>query len=145
MSITYLTIPVINPMKPKKRKEEQFLVDFGAIYSVVPVETLEKLDIRPTDTQKFTLANGEVIEKKVGNALFEYRGKVRSSPVVFGEKGIFLLGAVTLESLGAPSATFCSCPGSHMVNSAAMRDDCKYCTPHVYCNHEIKPEAIQKL
>jgi predicted aspartyl protease len=67
---------------------------------VIPDQVLKKLDIKPTDSQKFTLANGEVIEKKVGNALFEYRRKMRSSPVVFGEKDIFLLGAVTLESLG---------------------------------------------
>lgn len=52
------------------------------------------------DKQKFSLANGEVIEKAVGNALFEYQDKKRVSPVVFGEKDIFLLGAVTLESLG---------------------------------------------
>ena len=67
---------------------------------MIPDQVLKKLDIKPTDSQKFTLANGEVIEKKVGNALFEYRRKMRSSPVVFGEKDIFLLGAVTLESLG---------------------------------------------
>ena len=66
----------------------------------MPNSLLKKLEIKAGDKQKFSLANGEVIEKSVGNALFAYRGKVRSSPVVFGEKGIFLLGAVTLESLG---------------------------------------------
>lgn len=68
-----------------------YLVDSGAVYSVVPISIFKKLDIKPTDKQKFTLANGEVIEKPIGNALFEFQGKLRSSPVVFGEEDIFLL------------------------------------------------------
>lgn len=100
MSITYLDIKVKNPQAPKKEITGHFLVDSGAVFSVMPESVLKKLGIKPTDKQKFSLANGEVIEKQVGNALFEYRNKLRSSPVVFGEKDIFLLGAVTLESLG---------------------------------------------
>lgn len=100
MAITYLTISVKNPLDLKKSAKERFLVDSGAVYSVMPTQILKKLGIKPTDKERFSLANGEIIEKAVGNALFEYRGKIRSSPVVFGEKDIFLLGAVTLESLG---------------------------------------------
>lgn len=100
MAVTYLDISVRNPQKPKKSTKTRFLVDSGAVYSVMPATLLQKMEIKAGDTQRFTLANGEVIEKGVGNALFEYQGKVRSSPVVFGEQGIFLLGAVTLESLG---------------------------------------------
>ena len=100
MAVTYLDIKAINPQYPKRFTVGHFLVDSGAVFSVMPSSVLKTLKIKATDTQKFTLANGEVIEKNVGNALFEYRGMVRSSPVVFGEKDIFLLGAVTLESLG---------------------------------------------
>src|SRR5205085_1467600 len=96
MSITFINVTIRNPMNEKKAAMHRFLVDSGAIYSVVPASILKKLDIRPTDTQQFSLANGEVIEKKVGNATFEYKGKLRSSPVVFGEENIFLIGAVTL-------------------------------------------------
>lgn len=95
-----MEVKVKNPEDPDKSSLGHFLVDSGAVYSVMPGSVLKKLGIKPTDSQKFTLANGEVIEKKVGNALFEYRRKLRSSPVVFGQEGIFLLGAVTLESLG---------------------------------------------
>ncbi len=49
---------------------------------------------------EFILANGETIKMKVGNAYFEYEGKIGASPVVFGEEGVFLLGATTLEALG---------------------------------------------
>ena len=46
------------------------------------------------------MANGETIRSPVGNAYFEYRRRIRAAPVIFGEKGIFLLGATTLEALG---------------------------------------------
>lgn len=100
MAITHINVVVKNPRRPEKTTVQHFLVDSGAVYSVVPAGLLKKLGIEPTDRQKFSLANGEVIEKPVGNALFGYRGKVRSSPVVFGGEKVFLLGAVTLESLG---------------------------------------------
>lgn len=100
MGITFLNIKVKNPQDPQKTVMRRFLVDSGAVYSVMPAIDLTKIGIKSTDKQKFTLANGEVIEKFIGNGLFEYRGKLRSSPVVFGEEGIYLLGAVTLESLG---------------------------------------------
>ncbi len=100
MGITYLDLTVKNPAQPKKLTKGHFLIDSGNIYSVMPVSALEKIGIKATDKETFTLANGETIEKSVGNALFEFSGKLRSSPVVFGEPGIYLIGTVTLESLG---------------------------------------------
>ncbi len=100
MAITFLKIKIINPEHPQKKKLCEFLVDSGAVYSVVPTDVLKKLGIKPTSTQEFILANGETIIRPVGNAYFEYQGKIRGAPVVFGEKGIFLLGATTIEALG---------------------------------------------
>jgi clan AA aspartic protease len=100
MSITFLKVKVINPEKPKKSEECEFLVDSGAVYSVVPQNILKKLGIKPTSFQEFILANGEVIEKPIGNAYFEYQDKIRAAPIVFGDKGVFLLGATTIEALG---------------------------------------------
>ena len=100
MSITFLKVRVINPERPGKRKEFEFLVDSGAVYSVVPQSALKGLGIKPTSTQEFILANGEIIKRSIGNAYFEYQGKTRAAPVVFGDEGVFLLGATTLEALG---------------------------------------------
>jgi predicted aspartyl protease len=100
MSITFLKVRVINPEPPSKRKELEFLVDSGTVYSVVPQSTLKSLGIKPTSTQEFILANGEIIKRPVGNAYFEYERKTRAAPVVFGDEGVFLLGATTLEALG---------------------------------------------
>lgn len=100
MAITFLKLKIINPENPKRKRECEFLVDSGAIYSVVPKGILKNLGIRPTSIQEFILANGEIIKRQIGNVYFEYQDKVRASPVIFGDKGIFLLGATTLEALG---------------------------------------------
>ena len=100
MSITFLMAKVINPERPKKSEVCEFLVDSGAVYSVVPKNILKKLGIKPTSSYEFILANGEVVKKPIGNAYFEYEGKIGAAPVVFGDKGVFLLGATTIEALG---------------------------------------------
>ena len=100
MAITFLKLKVSNPANPKKKVECEFLIDSGALYSVIPSEELKKLGIKPTFQEEFILANGERVKWSVGNALFEYKGKIVVSPVIFGEKGVFLLGATTLEALG---------------------------------------------
>ena len=100
MAITFLKLRVSNPAHPGKSKEYEFLVDSGAVYSVLPKEELKRLGIKPTSYEEFILANGETIRSPVGNAYFEYRRKIRTAPVIFGKKGIFLLGATTLEALG---------------------------------------------
>jgi len=98
MGITFLK--VINPERPKKAQTCEFLVDSGAVYSVVPEAILKKLGIKPASVQEFILANGEIVRKAIGNAYFEYQGNVRAAPVVFGDEGVFLLAATTLEALG---------------------------------------------
>ncbi len=47
MGLTYLTVAVGNPSTPKQTVPLEFLVDSGAIYSVVPAPVLRKLKIRP--------------------------------------------------------------------------------------------------
>jgi len=100
MALTFLKLEVINPENPKKSFVHDFLIDSGAIYSVVPEEVLKKLGLKPTSSREFTLANGETIKKSIGNAYFKYKGEICAAPVIFGEKDIFLLGATTLEALG---------------------------------------------
>lgn len=100
MGIVYLKLKVLNPENPKRKKEFKFLVDSGAIYSVIPEEELKSIGIKPTSYEEFILANGEIIKRAVGNAYFEYEDKIRAAPVIFGEKGVFLLGITTLEALG---------------------------------------------
>ena len=99
--MTVLKVKVGNPAKPKVTTELEFLVDSGAVYSVVPSAVLRKLGIRPLATEEFRLADGSAIRRKKGIALFKYQDKVGGADVIFGEEGdSLLLGAFTLEALG---------------------------------------------
>ncbi len=101
MGLTYLEIDVGNPADPDTTERIQFLIDSGAVYSVVPTPVLDRLDIRPLSEQQFRLANGTTMTRKKGGALFRYGERVGVSDVIFGEEGDSnLLGATTLESLG---------------------------------------------
>lgn len=100
MGITFINATVKNPEKPKKEEEVEFLVDSGAIFSVVDSRILEKLDIKPSREQEFTLADGTKVKREVGNAIFQINGTIGASPVIFGKKGDSnLFGALTLEAL----------------------------------------------
>lgn len=101
MGLTVLNIDVGNPAKPKATVPIEFLIDSGAIYSVVPTLVLKKLNIKPLAKEEFRLADGSTITRKKGGALFKYEGKIGVADVIFGEKGDSnLLGAFTLEALG---------------------------------------------
>jgi len=100
MALTYLTFKIVNPKNEKKFLKKRLLVVSGAVYSVLPKEDLLKLGIKPDRKQIFVLANNEEIEKEVGEARFYYNEFARTTPVVFGNKGVYLIGAVTLENMG---------------------------------------------
>jgi clan AA aspartic protease len=101
MGLTVLEIEVGNPAKPDVTEKIEFLIDSGAIYSVVPKSVLKRLKIKPLGEQQFRLANGSKILRKKGIALFRYGKRVGGADVIFGEKGdSTLLGAFTLEALG---------------------------------------------
>lgn len=101
MGLTFITIKVANPVALKKYVRIKFLIDSGAVYSLVPADILKSLGIRPHSERRFVLANGDEVIRKVGTAAFEYRGHRGDSLVIFGENGDkALLGATTLESFG---------------------------------------------
>ena len=101
MGLTVLEIEVGNPASPETTERVEFLMDSGAIYSVVPSEVLDRLGIRTLAEQQFRLANGTKITRKKGGALFRYGDRVGVADVIFGEEGdSVLLGAFTLEALG---------------------------------------------
>ena len=101
MGLTVLEIEVGNPASPETTERIEFLIDSGAVYSVVPSETLNRLGIRPLVEQSFRLADGTKITRKKGGAFFKYGDRVGGADVIFGEEGDHvLLGAFTLEALG---------------------------------------------
>jgi predicted aspartyl protease len=101
MGLTVLRVDVGNPANPSATEPVDFLIDSGAIYSVVPTALLNRLGIVPIIKETFRLADGSTIERDKGIALFRYRDRVGGADVVFGEPDdAVLLGALTLEALG---------------------------------------------
>ncbi len=101
MGFIFIKMQIANPEKPNKWIEIEGLIDTGAIYSVIPEKILNELEIKPIGVKEFTLANGEKITRRYGNALFKYEDKVVATPVIFGEEGDYtLIGTLTLEALG---------------------------------------------
>jgi clan AA aspartic protease len=108
MGLTSVHATVGHPDHPEQARGLDFLVDSGAIYSVVPATVLEELGIKPYTEQDFSLANGEHIKRQKGVAMFRFEGKVGAGDVIFGQPGdANLLGAFTLESLGLVLDPFC--------------------------------------
>ena len=101
MGLTVLEIEVGNPASPETTERIEFLIDSGAVYSVVPSHILNKLGIRPLAEQTFRLADGTKINRRRGCALFKYGDRIGGADVIFGEVGDSrLLGRLTLAALG---------------------------------------------
>jgi predicted aspartyl protease len=101
MGLTFLKMEVANPGNPAVTESVDLLIDSGAIYSIVPKPVLERLGINPLTEQTFRLANGQVIRRHTGGALFKHQDRIGAAVVVFGEQeDSALLGSHTLAALG---------------------------------------------
>jgi predicted aspartyl protease len=101
MGITTAILRAREHRKSEKFADVEFLIDRGAVYSVVPGKILDELDIEPYKEVSFSLTDGTSIKRRVGSAYFEYEGEGGPAPVVYGEEGDnTLLEATTLESIG---------------------------------------------
>ena len=101
MGLTYVDVELYDPRRDGSGRICSFLVDSGAVYSVAPAGVLAQMGAAVSRREHFTLANGERVERGVGEVGFRFQGRGATSPVVFGDaEDVFLLGAVTLETLG---------------------------------------------
>jgi predicted aspartyl protease len=101
MGVTYVHARLNRPERRGRPLAVRFLVDSGAIYSVLPENVWHALRLKPERAVEFTLADGTPIERGVSECRFEIRAYTATSPVVLGlANDEALLGAVTLETLG---------------------------------------------
>jgi clan AA aspartic protease len=79
----------------------RFLVDSGAVYTLVPHDVWKALGLVPKRSVTFTLADGTPVDRTVSECYISLPQGDRHTPVILGEPGDeALLGAVTLEELG---------------------------------------------
>jgi clan AA aspartic protease len=83
-----------------KQATVEFLVDSGAMYTLLPRKVWCAIGLKATDSMKCSLADGTTVERKVSECRITLPQGERSTPVLLGEKGDeALLGTVTLEEL----------------------------------------------
>lgn len=100
MGLTSKKLIVKKNYESEESVEISFLVDSGAVFSLVPGKFLDELGIKPHRKVDFSLADGTLISRRVGDAYFELNGEGGAAPVIYGEEGDDpLLGATTLKSL----------------------------------------------
>jgi predicted aspartyl protease len=79
----------------------RFLVDSGAKFSLLPLDTWRTVGLEPKRRVTFVLADGTPIERDVSECYIRLPQGEGHTPVVLGEPGDeALLGVVTLEILG---------------------------------------------
>lgn len=100
MGLTTVSV-TIKSLDGKKEVSGDFLVDTGASFTVVPQDMAKRLSLKTDRVQRFSLADGSVMERNLGFALVEFDDHKSPSTVVIGEKGDSpLLGALSLEGMG---------------------------------------------
>ncbi len=101
MGLTYVRVTVARPSGRGRSVNIRFLIDTGAVYTVLPLHIWRALKLRPQRRVEFTLADGTTITRGVSECRFTLEGQRATSPVVLGEADDGpLLGAVTLETVG---------------------------------------------
>lgn len=101
MGLTYIDGVVRASGARGRGRRVRFLVDSGAVYSVLRQVDWRALRLSPERELDFVLADGTSLTRAVSECIFEIEGRRATSPVVLGEtEDEALLGAVTLETLG---------------------------------------------
>jgi predicted aspartyl protease len=101
MGLTHIRARIARPGPRQRPVEARFLVDTGAVYTVLPQALWRRLRLTSQRTAEFTLADGTTMTRGVSECRFTVHGRSATSPVVLGgPTDAALLGAVTLETLG---------------------------------------------
>lgn len=101
MGAIHVTVTIRNPADPSRCWRGPFLVDTGAIDSVVPRQYLESIGVVPGGQRAYQLADGRQTRMDVAVAQIEFMDEFVGGTVVFGGAGAEpLLGVTALESMG---------------------------------------------
>jgi clan AA aspartic protease len=99
--MTHVTVTVRNPAAPNKTWEGLFLVDTGAVDSLVPGKALRKIGMAPKSERTYELADGSEVKMKITTGELEFMGEIVGSTIIVGaDDAEPILGATALESVG---------------------------------------------
>ena len=98
---TYITVAIRNLAEPERVWEGEFLIDTGAVDSLVPRQHLESIGITPEARRIYGLADGQELIMEIAGAKIEFLGESTWGTVIFGAENVEpLLGVTALESVG---------------------------------------------
>jgi len=99
MGLSYIQATVRGPAGERTLR---FLIDSGAMYSLLPADVWQSIGLGPKREADFALADGTTIRRAVSECHISLPQGDGHTPVVLGEPGDDqpLLGVVTLEILG---------------------------------------------
>lgn len=101
MGVTHVTVAIRNPAEPERSWEGLFLVDTGAIDSLVPKDSLESIGLKPKAQRTYELADGSEVKMDITTADIEFMGEIVGGTIIFAEPGTeAILGVTALESVG---------------------------------------------
>ena len=101
MGVTHIDVTVRNPADRSRSWEGRFLVDTGAIDSLVPRSCLEAIGIEPEGQRVCELADGTEVRMDIAGARVEFMGEWTVGLIMFGDADAEpLLGVTALESAG---------------------------------------------
>ena len=98
---TYISVAIRNPAEPERVWEGEFLVDTGAVDTLVPRQHLEAIGIAPKKQRTYGLADGQELIMDIAGADLEFMDESTYGTVIFGAENVEpLLGVTALESVG---------------------------------------------
>ena len=101
MEAPHVAVTIRNPAEPDRCWVSLFLVDTGAIDSLVPRAQLEAIGLKPKGQRVYETADGREVTMDVTSADIEFMGEFTAGLIIFGEDGVEpLLGVTALESVG---------------------------------------------
>ena len=101
MGTTHVTVTVKNPAARDRTWQGEFLVDTGAIESLVPRQYLEAIGVEPIGSRTYEMADGRRLQLDIGLAELEFMDETVGTTVVFLDDDVEpLLGLTALESAG---------------------------------------------
>ena len=101
MGVTHVTVTIRNPALPDNYWEGLFLVDTGAVDSLVPKKHLDAIGLKPKSKRIYELGDGSEVKMDVTTADIEFMGDIVGGTIILGDDDAEpILGVTALESVG---------------------------------------------
>ena len=101
MGVTHVNVVIRNPAEPSRSWEGRFVVDAGAIDSLVPRPHLESIGLKPKGQRLCELADGSEVRMDVTTGDIEFMDEITAGLIIIGDAGAEpLLGVTALASAG---------------------------------------------